>query len=122
MTFATDINRIANKLKVSGEQMGRAVKVELLSSIINDTRVRTGRLRGNWQTSEGSPKGGTLDRLDPSGSAARADVQGVPGISLTYMANNLPYAPVLEERDAMVGRNAARIQRIVAAEAAKVNK
>jgi len=57
-----------------------------------------GRFRGNWQTSIAAPAAGVLDRIDPSGSAAKQDVavnMGGAG-TLTYLTNNLPYAQVLE--------------------------
>jgi hypothetical protein len=38
--------------------------------------------------------------------------------SLTYLTNNLVYAPVWEEKDAMIGRAIADFQRIVREEAA----
>lgn len=57
-----------------------------------------GRFRGNWQTSVSAPAKGALDRVDPSGASAVADVavnMGGAG-SITYLTNNLPYAQVLE--------------------------
>jgi len=57
-----------------------------------------GRFRGNWQTTQGAPADGTLDRIDASGSAAMADVATKAGGlgSHTFLANNLPYAQRLE--------------------------
>jgi len=57
-----------------------------------------GRFRGNWQTSVTARADGTLDRIDPAGSAAISDVavnMGGAG-SVTLLTNNLPYAEVLE--------------------------
>ena len=57
-----------------------------------------GRFRGNWQTSVAEPITTTIDRIDPSGAAATADVMTSMGGAgaITYMTNNLPYAERLE--------------------------
>lgn len=79
-----------------------------------DTRVDTGRLRGNWQTSTGSPITSEIGRLDPTGQQATQEAQqNVTAFGVDYMTNNLPYAMIWEERDGMIDRNMARIQRIV---------
>lgn len=123
MSFEADMRRIAAKIDASAEQLGRAVKLELFKGTIQDTRVDTGRLRGNWQTSEEAPILAQIDRLDPQGSAAIAEAQSVvQGVSLTYMTNNLPYASVYEEKDAMVAKNVARIKRNIAKKARELNK
>lgn len=57
-----------------------------------------GRFRGNWQTSVAEPITNTIDRIDPTGAAAVADVvtnMGGAG-TITYLTNNLPYAKRLE--------------------------
>lgn len=120
MSFKSDMSRIAKKLGIEAEQLGRAVKIELFSSTIDDTRVNTGRLKGNWQATEEAPASGVLERLDPDGGQAKAQVtNSVQGASVSYLVNNLPYAQVWEERDAMVARNVMRIERIISAEANK---
>lgn len=114
MSFAVDISAFAKQANATLDEAARAIKVELFSSVIRDTRVDTGRLRGNWQTTTGSPANGELERLDPSGTAAIADVRkGVQGDTIDYLTNNLPYAEVLEERDGMIDKNLARINQIV---------
>jgi len=119
MSFESDMSRIAKKIGTSAEQLGRAVKIELFSSTIDDTRVDTGRLKGNWQASEESPTIDDIERLDPSGSQAKSQVtQTVKGASVSYLVNNLPYAQVWEERDAMIARNMARAERIIKQKAA----
>ncbi len=106
MSFAADMARIATKTGGKLEKLGRAVKISTFSGVINDTRVDTGRLRGNFQTSEGLPTNTTTDRLSPSGSESIQEViSTVQPFSLSYMTNNLPYAEVYEEKDAMIARN-----------------
>jgi len=113
-SFSMDIRKYAEKVERSLNKTCRAVKISLFSGVILDTRVDTGRLRGNWQTSTGAPKYYTVERLDPSGAAAVAEAAAnVTAFGVDYMTNNLPYAEVWEEKDVMVASNMARIERTV---------
>lgn len=112
--FALDIERFSKKTKSTLDQASRAIKLSLFRGVIMDTRVDTGRLRGNWQTSTGRPITSVVERLDPSGQATVAEAaSNITGIGVDYMTNNLSYAEVWEERDAMIARNMTRIQRSV---------
>lgn len=114
MTFAVDVARFAEKTNSSLDEASRAIKISLFSRVIADTRVDTGRLRGNWQTSTGTPETGTTDRLDPNGQLATKEAeQTVTADQVDYFTNNLPYAEVWEQEDGMIARNMERIQRIV---------
>lgn len=114
MTLKLDIDRFAAKTRSRVDEASRAIKIALFNGVIRDTRVRTGRLRGNWQTTTGEPAPTTVDRLDPTGEAAEREVRETVGADTKdYLTNNLPYAEVWEERDGMVERNVARIERIV---------
>lgn len=57
-----------------------------------------GRFRGSWQTSVSAPITTDIDRVDPSGAAATADVLANMGGAgkVTFMSNNLPYGNRLE--------------------------
>lgn len=123
MSFLNDIARIADSVDARLDEMGRAIKIELFSGVIQDTRVKTGRAKGNWQTSESAPILTETDRLDPTGRQAVADVVNVvEGISLSYLTNNLPYIEYLEELDAMVARNQARVRQNIERKARELNK
>ena len=114
---------IADNLNRDLDQVARAVKISLFNGVIRDTRVDTGRLRGNWQTTTGQPARGTIDRLDPNATIATQDAeQTVQGDTVDYLTNNLPYAEVWEQEDGMVSRNVARIQRTVAEEVRRVRR
>lgn len=107
----SDLSRVVG---IEVDQFARAVKIALFNGVIRDTRVDTGRLRGNWQTTTGAEALGELNRLDPNGAAAQAEVAaGVKADTVDYLTNNLSYSEVWEERDGMVARNVARIDRIV---------
>ena len=123
MTFATDLQRIAASNGDRLENWAREVKIELFSSVVELTRVDTGRLRGNWQIQENTPARGTLNRLDPTGIKVKAEIiNGSTPVGLTYFANNLPYAMTWEKHDAMVGRSVARVRRKVRDIARALNK
>lgn len=106
MSFGADMVRIAAKTNRKLDQLARAVKISTFSGVINDSPVVSGRLRGNFQTSEGAPILGEIDRLDPSGQAAISDViNTVQPFSVSYITNNLPYAEIIDEKYAMIDRN-----------------
>ncbi len=114
MSFSVDITRFAEQTQVSLDQAARNVQISLFNTVSNDTRVDTGRLRGNWQTSVGSPITTETDRLDPNGTEVEREiVQTVTSGDVVYFTNNLPYAEVWEQEDGMVRRNMARIERTV---------
>ena len=119
MSFARDMERICKKHQLNMEQFVRAVKIELFTGVIRDTRVDEGRLRGDWQTSTGAPKTDAIDRMDKTkqgqdGGAAQADViNTVTADGVDYLTNNMPYAPVWEREDGMIVKNVARLRQIM---------
>lgn len=131
--FSLDISRIVERTKMHASQVARGIKIELFDSIIMDTRVGNpsawksppppgyvgGRMRGNWQTQEGTPITTEIDRIDPTGVATLSEMRARVGTGETYMTNNLPYVKRWEDEDAMVAKNVARIDQIVRREAAK---
>jgi hypothetical protein len=120
MSFSTDIAKFAKKTNISLDEAARSIKLDLFSSVILATRVDTGRLRGNWQTTTGSSATGEIDRFEAPGTKANGteDAQKevmstVQGDTVDYLTNNLPYAEVWEEQDAMVAKNMTRIKRAI---------
>jgi hypothetical protein len=112
--FTASIDAFARRTQSTLGEAARAIKISLFSGVIADTRVDTGRLRGNWQTSTGSPRRNEIERLDPSGTAATAEVSAnVKADTVDYITNNLPYAAVWNRNDGIIDRNLARITRIV---------
>lgn len=122
MSFASDIAKFAKLTNASLDETGRAITLELFSSVIKDTPVDTGRARGNWQTSLGAPKEGEVSRNgDGPALAEVASETAKFGMGkLIYLANNLPYIYRLEfdawskqAPSGMARKNVARIQSIV---------
>lgn len=109
MSWADDLQKLAMKGSRDLGLLSKKLKFDIFSDIIKLTRVDTGRLKGNWQISENQPATGTIENLDPTGSKGIQNVsKEVTADGITYFVNNLPYAPVWEERDAMVARSVAK--------------
>ena len=119
------LDKLAETMGKSLDRVARGVKIKLFNGVIRDTRVDTGRLRGNWQTTTGRPARGEIEREDeiPQGSdggGAQEDVLStVKGETIDWLTNNLPYASVWEMRDGMIAKNVARLERSVKEELAK---
>jgi hypothetical protein len=84
------------------ENIQHKIMIELTTMIIFNTPVLTGRARGNWYTSIGSPSGDVNDAArDPTGGITMVRtistiVSARMGQTL-WLANNLPYINLLEE-------------------------
>lgn len=104
----------------------RKAVIDLFQRVVNESPFDTGRFKGNWQISSNRPKEGTLDREDPNGSQANAEIaQHMASIQdplemEVWLVNNLPYAEPLEygysdqAPEGMVRVNVAKFPRIVA--------
>lgn len=120
MSFSADITKFSKKIGATLDETSRAIKIKLFNGVIRDTRVDTGRLKGNWQTTTGAPNISTVERFESPGTKANGSepandevIATVKGDTVDYMTNNLPYAEVWEEQDGMVAKNMARIDRII---------
>lgn len=119
MSFETDIAKFAAKTNYRLGQVSRAVKISLFGGIIRDTRVDTGRLRGNWQTSVGQSVSGELERYDKlpqgqgGGEAMREMERTVTPDNIDYLTNNLSYARKWDSVDGTIDKNMVRIERNV---------
>ena len=121
-SFSADVLKFAQATGTKVDQACRAIKLNLFSSVIMKTRVDTGRLRGNWQTSVGSPNLTATARLDPTGSSAISEAsRTVKADTVDYLTNNLPYAEIWEERDGMIATSLERVDRIIKEAAASVS-
>lgn len=84
----------------------KAVALRALRGVVMSTRVDTGRARGNWQVGETQPPTGTVDRNDKEGGRTiAAESRGIltaSGDDIIWLHNGVPYAGVLEDKDAMV--------------------
>lgn len=111
----TNPDHIVKRAESTLDEFVRAVKIELFAGVINDTRVDTGRMKGNWQTTVGMSTGSVLDTTDKSGAKTiNAMGRKVGGAGeTTYLTNNVPYVGIWEQRDGMVAKNIARLETII---------
>lgn len=76
------------------------VSLEALSKIVMRSPVDTGRFRGAWQVTLGSPATTETGARDPAGGATIENGQRVileaPPFPFLIIANPVPYGPVLE--------------------------
>lgn len=134
MKFSQQLKRAKEEVLVDTDETRKAVTIKLFNSVIRDTPVDTGRARGNWQCSNGTPKKSEINRSDqiaikqPGGEAEDEVINTVmPSIpdSTVYLTNNLPYAEKLElggsdqAPGGMVRKNMARIEQIIREESSK---
>jgi hypothetical protein len=87
-------NDVTARIQQRVNQQVRAVTIGVFSSVIKMTPVDTGRAKGNWQCTIGSPANGENEQSDPEG-AMRATVPNEAGAKV-YLTNNLPYIQKLE--------------------------
>jgi hypothetical protein len=71
--------------------------------VVNKTPVDTGRARGNWQTTLGTPATGEIEREDGSRAPSNVSyteglptIEQVPAFGVIWLSNNLPYIERLE--------------------------
>ena len=105
------------------DQFRRAVVLALFKSVIMDTPVDTGRLRGSWQVSLGAPSAANPERFDKRGTLTLATIlPNIGGVNDTvYLTSNLPYAFGIEflgkskekAPQGMIRRNVLRINTII---------
>lgn len=111
MSFAVDVSKFGALTAEKIDLATRKIALDLFGRVIMRTPVDTGRLRGNWQTGVDALPSGDTDRLDSgpvaqSGQnaaiASKAYAEAADTITrarrgaVFYLANNLPYAPVIE--------------------------
>jgi len=102
MGFAADVGKWAKGATADIEQLNKAIILELFTSVILDTPVLEGRLRGNWLITSDDPATGTVEVTDPTGEKTKRNVEnfvramsGTQNFSV-YLTNNLPYAYRIE--------------------------
>lgn len=122
MGFGADLRAICEDRKLDLEKASRGFTLRLFDAVARDTRVDTGRMRGEWQVTQDSPAFGLTGKLDPNyGAPLRGEMRSkVSPLALNILSNPLPYAIVWEERDAMVGRAIADFERLLREEVEKL--
>ncbi|MDC1268153.1 HK97 gp10 family phage protein [Gammaproteobacteria bacterium] len=101
MSFTTQVRSWTVKAGDNIEELRKNVMLELFSSVILDTPVLEGRLRGNWTISSGSPETAWFNLVDKDGNETIHKVKDhiknlPPRDQSVFLANNLPYAHTIE--------------------------
>ena len=98
--FALDVSKWVAKAKMAPEKVVRSVTIKLWSAVIKGSPVDTGRFRGNWFASGGTPSSEVSETDDKTGatsiSSATQVVVGIADWTNMTLTNNLPYAEVIE--------------------------
>ena len=102
MSFSQKVARWTYNAGQEIEALQKAIILELFTSVILDSPVLEGRLRGNWLISSDNPGEGVVDVLDPTGNITTRKISNfVRSIDAAqnynvYLTNNLPYAYRIE--------------------------
>ena len=90
----------ADKMRQQADRAFRALILECARRIIFRTPVDTGRARGNWQISIGSPRPTPDERTDKDGGSTVfnivGDTKSVDSGEVVFLLNGLPYIVYLE--------------------------
>ncbi len=130
-SFAESLAAFAEQTREAIDNVFREVVIEIGSSVIRLSPVDTGRFKGNWQFTIGSPSNQSLDTADKAGhetiATLVAQVSSLEAGKIAYIVNNLVYGVPLEYGHSaqapagMVQITLARFQQIVE-EAIRNNK
>lgn len=99
--FKADFDRIIKKAKGRIDIVVKKTALQVFDGVILKSPVDTGRFRGNWMATVGSPSFMYYDDIkDKSGrksmAAAESVVMEYAVGNIVYLVNNLPYAQRLE--------------------------
>ena len=99
-SFEDQVRAFASRANMSVERTVKGTAIKLFSAVIKSSPVDTGRFRANWTAAGVQPSTVTTDMTDKSGSAATGAmvnyINSAKGQTVFTMANNLPYAHVIE--------------------------
>ena len=99
-SFDDQMRAFARRANMSVEKTVKGTAIKLFSAVIKSSPVDTGRFRANWTAAGVQPSTVTTDMTDESGSAATGAmvnyINSAKGQTVFTLANNLPYAHVIE--------------------------
>ena len=97
MSFASDVAKYAKLAGASVDETGRAITLDLFGAIQKDTPAKSGRARGSWQTTMGTPASGDPIRtLSDAKAELDSTVQSFKMGRVIYLTSNLVYIGKLE--------------------------
>ena len=99
-SFEDQMRAFARRANMSVERTVKGTAIKLFSAVIKSSPVDTGRFRANWTAAGVQPSTVTTDATDKSGAAATGAmvnyINSANGQLVFTLANNLPYAHVIE--------------------------
>ena len=99
-SFEEQMRAFARRANMSVEKTVKGTAIKLFSAVIKSSPVDTGRFRANWTAAGVQPSTVTTDMTDKSGAAAIGAmvnyINSAKGQTVFTLANNLPYAHVIE--------------------------
>jgi len=100
MSFALQVQDFAKAVKVRSDVVLQKISLEVFKSVVLRTPVDTGRARGNWLLTIGTPAKSTVDRKDKAGSltiqSAVVAAKKANSEQSVYITNNVSYIKALE--------------------------
>lgn len=102
--FGAQLLRFSEKTGAALEDVDVKFKFGVFNDVVMNTRVDTGRMRGNWQVTTGTPAVAETQEIQQAGGLRADEVAKIQPFSATYLTNNVSYVTIWEERDGMVGR------------------
>jgi len=98
--FAQQVKAFRDKALSNVDAVVQDITVSVATSLVEKSPVDTGQLRANWQFGAGVIPDGEFPDTDPEGEetieALTEAIKDTPAGGVTYLVNNLPYAPVIE--------------------------
>lgn len=100
--FIADITKFAATVPPrEARLLQQKLALQALTKLVLRTPVDTGRARGNWYVSIGSPTNLVTDNQDKSGTstinAGLAAIGGVGNYGIIWISNNVEYITVLDQ-------------------------
>lgn len=93
--WSLDLTEYARKKQVEIKEVRKAYAFALYSSIVKKTPVDTGRARGNWNVSVGSPDTSTTETTQQKYNS-KESIPTPNGDESIFISNNLDYIEKLE--------------------------
>ena len=93
--WSLDLTEYAKKKNVEIKEVRKAYAFALYSSIVKKTPVDTGRARGNWNVSVGSPDTSTTETTQQKYNSQES-IPTPNGDESIFISNNLDYIEKLE--------------------------
>lgn len=99
-TFRANFAKLIKRAGNNAQIVVRKVAIDLGQSLVSLSPVDTGRFKNNWVPGTNAINAGTTVEVDPSGSAAMANINAAAQEfkvgDIFYITNSLPYARALE--------------------------